>query len=315
MTTAAAATESPAAAPIAPPVAPVDAKVAEPVKVDAKADVPADVKAKELESMRFARNAKEEQKRVEAMEKIKADRAALDSRAASVKALEDAQALVKAGKRLDALKLLGVSYDDLTAEVLAKPADAETVKKTDLDALEKKLADAREKERAEEADTRTKAAKEADQRAMAKHVADADAFLADDAKAAEPVYQLTAIHGNGKMVSDLIVESYNRSCVFEDGKLVKPGKILSFKEAADLIEKDLEEQTERSIATPKFKAKLSPKPEAAKAPTSSEPKTLSNAIGATTAAAQATGGRTEMSISEAERFYRERAKASAKVSS
>lgn len=115
-------------------------------------------------------------------------------------------------------------------------------------------------------------------------------------------YELINLHNWHPEVYRTIEDHYTKSV-----KLGTP-KILSFKEAADLVEADLRERVEKSLGAKAFKdkyiaAKAPPQPQGEHKPgTSAQPRTLSNdAFPASSIASHPEGA---SSISEEERFKR-----------
>jgi hypothetical protein len=230
-------TETPPAAPAAPATTttattPDAAKPAEAPKVETPPPAPA-AKPDDAAAAMVRREIQLQQER----DKLKADAAALEKDRQELAALREAAALVKSGKRLDALAKIGVTYDELTQEQLAtldasKPITAGEMK----DRLEKVKQEI-EAERKAEADRQAKAAEDA-RKAQAQ--AEVEAFRAqtlkfvDDGAAA---YPLTRAFNAGSLVYDTIVQhAYDTAKKDAEGRIVTPGEVLDFKTAAEKVE-------------------------------------------------------------------------------
>ncbi len=255
----------PTAAPPVVPPAPPEAK-------------PPENKADSRRFAVLARQASEHRKSVEADKAaIKAER---DAIAAEKQAIADFNK-ARENAKLDPIAYLeaaGLTYEQATEYVLngKKPTPDAQVQavRDELGRFAKKQEDDRrtaleaEKKRIEEQDA-------ADVRAF--HAA-AEGYVTSRPND----YELTLLHEGASLVPGLI-ESHH----------AKTGKILSYKEAADMVEAHLAEQIEKSIATTKFKSKYAPAapvPAAVPPPTGTRP-TLTNEVRATTPPPKAPGKR------------------------
>jgi hypothetical protein len=100
-------------------------------------------------------------------------------------------------------------------------------------------------------------------------------------------YELISLNQAQGLLPAVIEEHYYKTQEKDDlGNVVGPGKILSFKEAADLVEQHLEKQIEANVASKKYQAKVKPQPqgETTQAQESKTPKTITNQMSSSAAA-------------------------------
>lgn len=163
---------------------------------------------------------------------------------------------------LEALERYGFSYKDATelalnegqptAEQIARAAEERVT------ALEQ-----RQKDAAEEAKTSAHQAAEA---AATQAIEDFKGEINEFISTKSDDYELISLHGAQSVVYDTVEEFFERSRA-EDAKkrgvsLDKAqGRVLSIKEASDLVEEYLAEQVKRSLDTKKFKANGQPSKE------------------------------------------------------
>lgn len=161
-----------------------------------------------------------------------------------------------------------------TAELVAASLDEK------LEAFKREQEDAKKRQ----ADEQQKQADVERQEAMTKFRSDAIDFV----KSKGDEYELTALYESEDLVPAIIEKHFNDTTERdEQGRFVKPGKVLSFKEAADLVEKHLEEKHAKARAAKKFQAQTQPTDPVA--PKREDPQhrraTLSNDMTASTPAA------------------------------
>lgn len=93
------------------------------------------------------------------------------------------------------------------------------------------------------------------QEAMAKFRSDTIDFV----KSKPDEYELIGLYGSHDLVPAVIEKHFNDTTERDDqGRFIKPGKVLSAKEAADMVEKHMEEQHTKAKAAKKFQAKTLP---------------------------------------------------------
>jgi hypothetical protein len=190
------------------------------------------------------------------------------------KANEERLAKAKANP-LEALKALGLSYEDVTAFVLN---DSRPTPDLEIRSVREEIAAIR-REREEQARADAEAEK---QRLQSEQAAVLDGFRAEttafiDSRVDD--YELIRLQGAHGAVVDYIAQQYAQSV--RDGQ----PRILTQKEAADHIEARLVEQAEKIAATKKFQAKLAAARAAPSDKLSGTPaprRTVSNDLAATT---------------------------------
>lgn len=228
--------ETPPAAPAAPATTtattPDAAKPAEAPKAETPPPTPA-AKPDDAAAAMVRREIQLQQER----DKLKADAAALEKDRQELAALREAAALVKSGKRLEALTKIGVTYDELTQEQLAALDSSKPITAGEMKERLEKVKQEIEADRKAEADRQAKAAEDA-RKAQAQ--AEVEAFRAqtlkfiDDGAAA---YPLTRAFNAGSLVYDTIVQhAYDTAKKDAEGRIVAPGEVLDFKTAAEKVE-------------------------------------------------------------------------------
>jgi hypothetical protein len=244
---------------------------------------------KPADSTRLAQFAAKESEIQKKTAALKAERAELDKRAADLKAFDEFRGVAAKdpAKALAWIESHGLTYDLMTQAAIARMQGDTGVRKEDLEKLKADIAADLEKKQAGEKEAAEKARAEAQAATIKAWRAEVEGFVAENAA----TYELTALHGASNLVADVIEEHFQRTSAGG-----KQGKILSNKEACELVEKHLEEQVEKSLATTKFRAKVPPKIEskpAAPAP-AAPPTSLTNDLGAST------GGDSTEGLSDAE---------------
>lgn len=221
---------------------------------------------------RFAALSRKEREIVQQQQQLKTREAELAKQADALRAWEQARNVAKSNP-LEALKALGITYEDVTAHVLA----AEQSGTVDVKALVKEELSAFEQKQQEERERAERAAQERAAAEAAQVIESFKAGLGEFIEANAEKYELTAAYGQSSLVYEVIETHFQSS-----------GKVLSNDEAAELVERYLEEQAEKALQTRKLQTRLAPAPSAPSAPSSvSAPPatTLSNELHATTPAA------------------------------
>lgn len=192
-----------------------------------------ETKPEGLEATRFAALARKEKALVDRQQAIKAQESALEARSALASEFER----LKASARLDpvaALSALGITPDDVNQFVLndKRPTPDANVKaiRDELDAFKKQSA-AAELARVESEKKRL--------------IDEFDSGVLDFVKSNTEQYELTNLNDAGRLVLDVIKETFETS-----------GRLMQTSEAADLVEKYLEEQVDRNLQTKKLKARV-----------------------------------------------------------
>ena len=228
-------------------------------------------------SVGWAKVAKLEREAREARKAAKADSEVARKQVAEMQAKIDALEKAKAEARLNPTAWLeqgGISIQEAneylvnnktpTAEGMAAHAIKE------LEALKKQQAEAKAKE--------AEAAQEATKAEQAKTYQTWQNGVVDFVKKNEADYELINQQGAHQLVPAVIQQKYN-----ETAKTGTP-VILSEKEAADLVEKHLEQQAEKLFATKKLSTKFQPAVVAPQPKTEAQPRTTTLTNGLTTSA-------------------------------
>lgn len=260
-------TPVPAPAPMEGAQPPKDGPVPQETKVSSKLEI---LIKREQAALFRERLAKQREAEVEA--KLQQ----LQERESRVKDFESAK-----GNSKEALKQLGLNYDELTKSVLA---DGEIPPEVQIKKIEEKFdafktqKEQEEKQRADEAKLR---AQEQEQRAITNFKTEIGSFLKDNASR----YEFITFESQEELVFDVIDEHYNRTLNVETGI----GKVMKINEAADKVEEFLEKKYNKAKELTKTKALWGAVPkapliEAAKPQTSLRPpqKTLTNQLAART---------------------------------
>ncbi len=197
----------------------------------------------------------------------------IETREAKLKEFES----VREGKPLDALKMLGYDYDQITK---AKLLDGEVPPEVQVKKLEDKLNSFQEtqkqKEQAE-AEQAKKSAEAQEAKAVSDFKADIKQYLSDNSNR----YELIQFEGQEDLVFEVIDEHYTRTLDPQTGI----GKVMTKAEAADKVELWLEQKYEKSRSLKKVTALLGLRPEAPK-PAEKQvtqrqpPRTLNNQLSA-----------------------------------
>lgn len=221
---------------------------------------------------------------------------------ARMKALEEREARwarmeeLKNKRPLEAIKELGLSYDDLTAAALNDQGELPPERQTEATIAELKAQlDALKKEREEEKTAAQKAKEEEElKQAEARYAQQIDNFKGEIKShldtAGEEKYELMKsglfadVADPVEAVYDVILEHYRETQANSPDGV---GEIMDITQAADLLEQWLEKEAEKLAKTKKAKSKLLPpqavETKAEKKPIEapSEPKTLENAHSST----------------------------------
>lgn len=223
---------------------------------------------KEQASQRFATLAKKEKQLLAEQSKFKIQNQELQPKLEAIKKFEEAKAKVAENPML-ALEMLGITYDELTKFQLdGKMPNATEIK---LRQLEEKLS------KKEEDEQRAKKKSDEDQEKNQeinnqKKIAAFKEQITDYIKSNSEKYELTNINDVSHLVFQRIEEHFHKT-QNETGT----GVILSVEQAADAVEKMLEEQVEKNLSAKKLAAKVVPQPkgETKQAPPAQQ-RTISN---------------------------------------
>lgn len=237
---------------------------------------PEETKKEEPLSAKFAALAKKEKAVVKLREEVKAKEAAISAREA---AIAEREAKIKEAEQLfdtdpfAALEKRGYTYQKLTDMILSGKT---TVEKKPEDPVEvaKRIADDLRKEFAEKEKAREEAAKKAQEEAKKKQeeelAAAYEQYRGEVAAFVEQnsdQYELINMYGQQELVIDTV-----------NGYYETHKRVLSVKEACDMVESYLDEEAKKVFAAKKYKKQqeeakpATPKKEEPKAPS----KTLSN---------------------------------------
>jgi hypothetical protein len=217
-----------------PPSAAPEAAV-EPA-VEAKPAV--DKVSQERASTRFAALARKEAEVFRKSQAIRQQQAELARQAEELKAFQAARQQAKLNP-LDALKQLGLTYDELTEFVLNdnKPTPSAEVQSVRQEIEEFKRQAAEERRRAEE--QQKSMLLEEQQRVVEAFREEVNDYVSQHSE----TYELTALYGGANLVSEVIEEHFRQS-----------GKLMSIPEAAKLTEEYYEDLARKAQATKKFAA-------------------------------------------------------------
>ncbi len=255
----------------------------DPKPIDPNAKTPeAPKKPDEKESQRFAALARKEKAAREAEARLSAKEKTLSEREAKAKAFEDAKTNKDYAK---AAELLGLTYEEwtnylLNDKKLTPELEVKSVKQ-EIEELKKSLSEKDNK--AEEA--RKKAAQDEYNQAITEFTKEVNDFLLTN----KDEYELIALTNTQEVVLAVIEQHFQAT-----SKAGEP-KLLSIKEASDLVEADLVEKASKAAATKKMQAKSKPqetKKEDPKQTTfTQQSRTLSNSM--TSTSGQSAPARTE----------------------
>ncbi len=241
------------------------------------AEAPEEPKPVERASERFAALARKEAEIVRRQREMKSREVELQKQAEAIKAFESFKQSAKL-KPLDALKELGLTYEDVTSYVLngekPTPVDEARAVRDELEAFKKQQAEERARAVAAEKD---RAARESAS-LIEQFRGEVRDFVAKNADA----YELTALYKQEALVAQVIESHYAQQKGQEK-------RLLSYAEAAEAVEKHLEDEVRKAQTAKKFAAKAAPAPDPATTPAATETQrkstTLSNALTASTPAA------------------------------
>jgi hypothetical protein len=257
---------APGVTPSATPAAPV----ATPETPEAP-KAPTDAKLTESTSQRFAALARREQQLVKERQAIAAEKTRIASLEAKIKELTEQQESIKQQARLNprkALEYLGTNYEDITNHFLkgeaVTPELVAGVVEEKLTAFQKQQIEEREAEKkaAEEA-KRLSTQAEAD-RTINEFKSDLRTYLDQN----KDKYELISLYDSQDAVYETIEQYF-----------AKEKKILSADEAAEMVEKQLEELAKRLSATEKYGSLVTPAKPESKTP-NAQPRTIDNSFSA-----------------------------------
>lgn len=204
--------------------------------------------------------------------KIRAEMAALRQETETLKA--------KPKSPREALERYGFSYKDATDYELndGQPTAEQIARMAQEDV--KRLREEKEDERKRSAEEKQRLAKEQEEAVVEEFKGEISDFVKEHAED----YELIGLHDAQNLVYDVT-----------EAHFIKTQRVLSIKEAADLVEKWLEEQAERTFKAKKFTAKGQPAPSGERSPLEGSPKaglqgekataqrrTLDNSVSSTT---------------------------------
>jgi hypothetical protein len=206
-------------------------------------------------SPKFAALAKRETQLVKRDKELKAREAALQEKESKLGSWEQREAERKKEVEQNPLKALeywGLTYKDLTEFVLngetPTPDSQVKVLETRLSEFEKKA----EEQRKAEDEAKKKADESEHEETITQFRKSCETFVTENAE----TYELINLYG-GTPVVLATIEQYFQST--HDPDAGKVGKVLSFKEACELVEKYYEDEAKKLERTKKF-AKASPEP-------------------------------------------------------
>lgn len=249
------------------------APTAEAKPADNTAEKPVEEKKEELVAPKFAALARKERQLVQEREKFKMEQAQREAQwtakeAEYAKREEKLKAFESIKNPVEALAYLGYSYEEATRTVLN---NNKPTAEMEIERLRKEL-EAKDKAREEaERERQAQTLKEQEERAkktIETWKSEVNSFIDSHSKE----YELVSVNQANDVVIATIEEHFRTT-----------GKILSNTEACDLVEKYLEDQLQKNVATQKWKAKVQPQPKEETQSQSkpaqsaqSQPKTLTN---------------------------------------
>lgn len=202
------------------------------------------------DSKLFASIARKEAKLVQTQKAIKVQQEEMAQERAELNRYRALK--TKAGEKPDdVLNEFGLDYTKLTERKLNEgnpsPEYVKAELKQEIDQLRQE-AKAREEAKQQEG---LRQAEENKKLVLQKFSDNVNTFVTENADA----YELINLHGTQKLVEAVIEQHYVRT---QKESPVRVGKVLTIKEAADIVEKHLEEQVEKSVATKKWQARSKP---------------------------------------------------------
>jgi len=213
-----------------------------PEATQAAAPPPTTPEVKETERPQFAAIVKKEKQIVRERQAIKAERERLElERMAFQKDIEAMKRFKELSNPMDALKEKGWSYEDLTNFVLQ---EGKVPPEKLVGDIKKELEEFKTKQQQE----REKQAQEAKERAELEMQQVVENFKNETNQLIQTnkdTYELINLHDASEVVFATVEEHFN-----------KTNKILSIKEACDLVEKYLEDETTKALSTKKLSAKF-----------------------------------------------------------
>ena len=249
---------------VAPPIAvkePVTSAVAPVIEAPKAEEVKPVEEPKERDSVRFAALAKREREVVKGKDALKTERVQFETER---KELSDYKAAKQEAKSspLKALELLGVTYKELTDFIMN---DEKPTVDSRFESLQEKF-DRLQKEREEEKkqvfESEKAKVNEQQQQVLEKWESGVKEFVKTNTER----YELINLYDQTHEVIALV-----------KGHYAQTQKILTSEQAADLVEKQLEEYVDQAKQTKKYKAKEMPQPKAeSKPPISAQPRNLNN---------------------------------------
>lgn len=208
---------------------------APPVEAPKVEEVPA---PKERSSEKFAALARKEAEIFRKQQAVRQQQQILAQQAEQLRAFEQAKRAAKLNP-LDALKQMGLTYEELTEYVLNdnKPTPTAEVQSVRQELEEYKRQAREEQERL--AAQQKQAALAEQQRIVEDFRNEVNEYVAQHAE----TYELTSLYGGANLVSEVIEEHFRQS-----------GKLMNVAEAAKLVEEHYEDLARKAQATKKFAA-------------------------------------------------------------
>ena len=259
------------------PAAPEQVPAAEPVAEAALAAPPPEAAPlKERSSERFAALARKEaevyrraqavkQQQAEFVRQMEAQRAEMMRQAEEIKAYQSAKQAA-ALNPLDALKQLGLTYEQITEYVLN---DNKPTPTAEVQSVRQEL-EAFKKQAREEQEKLVRAQRDQIAREQQQIVENFREEVSEYVSQHSDAYELTNLYGGASLVFDVINEHFNQT-----------QKLLSIPEAAKLVEEHYEDLAKKAQATKKFAASTQKAASPQEVPAAPAPKpgpTLSNSL-------------------------------------
>lgn len=250
------------------PVAGTEASA--PAKVGSEASAapePMQEKPKERSSERFAALARKEAEVFRRAQAVRHQQAELARQADEIRAFQAAKSQA-ALDPISALKQLGLTYEQITEYVLNdnKPTPSAEVMSLKQEIEEFKRQTQEERQQQEMA--RRQMIEQEQRQIIDNFHQEVGEYVSQHSE----TYELTALYGGAKLVSDVIEESFRRT-----------GKLLTIPDAAKMVEEHYEDLARKAQATKKFAAtqqKVAPTQTAQQTPATRMPPTLSNDLSA-----------------------------------
>lgn len=227
---------------------------------------PADEK-KDFLSPRFAALARKEKEARKALAEAKKKEQELTEREARLKKFEETN------DPLELLKLKNYSYQDVTNRILN---DGKASPEEELRTMKQQMADwmKSQEEAKQKSEDEMKSKSQAE---LEETISEFKVQIGEFIDANAETYELIHLHDQAPIVYDTIAQHWDREQArYEQDPSGPRPKVLSIKEACELVEKFLEDQVEKTLKTKKMQSRLAPKPAEEKKPSDTQTKTLTN---------------------------------------